>query len=270
MRRLARLVGFLLLIAGDAAAEGKDECSDCHRVAAERFSRSAMSRAAINPVFLAEWRDKGNDPACLDCHAPSAATGVVCVDCHGQGGHPYAPVAVPDACARCHDAPGEATVRSFRESLAARNGKTCLDCHLDGNQSHAFVGPSDPAFLRDVAQVRLALVEDGLVVTIRHRAGHSLPGGTTGRSAWLVVQGRSVDGGIIWEERRRFGWLSNGSVWQDNTLPPDRGVMIEIENPRRNGAVEVGAHLLYSRQAGWEPDGGTGFQELSRATMILR
>ncbi|OJX78601.1 hypothetical protein [Magnetospirillum sp. 64-120] len=259
-----------VLLAVDAAGQGMGDCSDCHRSVAESFSRSAMSRAAINPVFLAEWRDKGHDPACLGCHAPSTAAGVACVDCHGPGGHPYAPVAVPDTCGRCHDAPGEVTVRSFRDSSAARNGKTCLDCHLGGNQSHVFIGPSDPAYLRDVASLRLALAGDRLMVAIRHRAGHSLPGGTTGRAAWLVVQGRDGAGAITWQERRRFGWLNAESVWQDNTLPPDRGVMIEIENPGLADSVEVTARLLYSRRAGVEPDSGTGFQELSRATMILR
>lgn len=247
-------------------ASAAQDCLDCHREQAEEFSRTVMARAAANPVFQAEWAAGGKDPACLGCHAPSGGQGLGCVDCHGTGEHPYAPVAVPQVCARCHDAPGEATVRTFRASLAARAGKTCLDCHLaEGKGHHAFRGASDAGFLSGAARVRLMMRGDTLLTIVDHRAGHGFPGGTTGRAVWLVVRGVDRQGLAVWEETKRFGWLTDGHSWQDHTLGPDRNGMLEVQSPQRDGAVAVDARLLYSRQVRNQPGG----EELSRATMIL-
>lgn len=263
----AAFVATALLVLAWGAARAAEDCGDCHRGQAEEFARTTMARAAINPAFRAEWAEGGHDGACLGCHAPSGGQGVACADCHGGGNHPYAAVPVPGACARCHDAPGEATVRTYRASLAARAGKTCLDCHLGENAGHhAIRGASDPTFLHGIAQVRLALSGNVLVAAIRHSAGHALPGGTTGRAVWLVLRGLGVDGTTVWEERRRYGWLTDGRTWQDHTLAPDHGAIIEIENPERNAAISVEARLLYSRRPTAEPEG----EELSRATMTLR
>jgi len=267
MKKLALI---LVIVLAGLPALADEDCAACHRPQAEEFARTAMARAASTATFLKEWAEAKSDKACLTCHSPLGGAGIACRDCHG-GGHPYAAVAVPDVCARCHDAPGESTVRMFKTSLAARNGATCLDCHLEaGGGHHAFRGASDPTFLRNVATVQLALTDGRLIVSMRHTAGHSLPGGTTGRAVWLVLSGLSASGEHVWEERHRFGWRNDGQGWQDHSLAPDVASMVEVEAPQRNGATSVEARLLYGRQPGSKPNrGGLGLEELSKATMVL-
>lgn len=253
-------------------AQADEDCAPCHRVHAEEFAQTAMARSAATPAFQKEWAEANSDKACLACHAPSGRLGVACRDCHGGGEHPFASVAIPDACGRCHDAPGESTVRMFKGSNAARSGITCLDCHLEAGQGHhAFRGTSDPAFLQNVATVQLALADERLIVSIRHLAGHGLPGGTTGRAVWLVLRGLDLNGRTVWIERHRFGWRNDGSGWQDRSLAPDRATMVEIEAPGRDGTVAVEARLLYGRQPATKPAGEAtaGFEELSRAAISL-
>lgn len=261
----------LVVVLAGLPALADEDCASCHRPQAEEFAQTAMARAASTPTFLKEWAEAKSDKACLTCHSPSGGAGIACRDCHGGDGHPYAAVAVPDVCAQCHDAPGESTVRMFKTSLAARNGATCLDCHLDaGRGRHAFRGASDPSFLRNVATVQLAFSGERLIASIHHTAGHSLPGGTTGRAVWLVLRGFGISGEQVWEERRRFGWRNNGQGWEDSSLAPDVTSAVEIETPQRNGATSVEARLLYGRQPASKPRGvGLGFEELSKATMVL-
>jgi len=121
----------------------------------------------------------------------------------------------------------------------------------DGGFGHRFAGPSRPGFLVGVAWLRLALRREAdgsstVLVQIRHKAGHALPGGTTGRSVWLVVEGLDSQGQTIWSERARFGWehgLQGG--WKDRTLPPGRPVTLELPDAARGGVSRVGATLWY-------------------------
>ena len=168
-------------------------------------------------------------------------------------------------CARCHDAPGERTVQGFRASPAAAQGQTCLDCHLPEGRAasdHAFQGPSVPGFLDRVATLRLLLRQDPAtgpvaVVQVTHRAGHALPGGTTGRSVWLIVSGLGSDGAPVWSERVRFGWEHPPDQgWRDRTLPAGRPAVLELPQPGRQGAERLRAELWYRFAPGdWsEPD----------------
>ena len=213
-----------------------------------------MARAALGEQFRAERKKKGFPDYCQDCHAPTAGAGLVCSDCHGAGGHPYPKTSVPAVCVRCHDAAGESTVRRFRESAAARQGDDCLDCHLSGTGpavDHRFEGPSVAGFLDGIARVRLVLREGRrgrrtLVVRTTHRAGHALPGGTTGRSVWLVVTGLRANGAEVWREEVRFGWEHHGDKgWRDRTLPPGEPAILELPNPGRNGATRLHVGLYY-------------------------
>ncbi|TAN64896.1 MAG: hypothetical protein EPN20_07920 [Magnetospirillum sp.] len=261
----------MVILAGLPALAAED-CVECHRSQADEFAQTAMARAAATPSFLKEWADANSDRSCVACHSPSGSPGIGCPDCHGSDGHPYSAVAVPDACARCHDAPGESTVRMFKISLAARSGTTCLDCHLEaGRGPHAFRGPSDSSFLRNVATIHLVMGEGRLIVSMRHTAGHALPGGTTGRAVWLVLRGLDARGSQVWDERHRFGWLNDGRGWQDHTLAPDHGTIVEVEAPERNGAATVEARLLYGRQPATKPGSpSASFEELSRAIITLQ
>lgn len=258
------ILGFLaMLFPGVTVVEAIDResrpCADCHAAIVQTFATTRMAQGAGGEVFRREWMDQGAPEDCLVCHAPSGGAGLGCNDCHGRGGHPYPRLQVPDICARCHDAPGESTVRRFRERPPALQGKGCLDCHLPpgGTKAgHGFIGPSVPGFLDAVARLRLSLREDpdaGAIVLIQisHRAGHALPGGTTGRAVWLVVSGLEADDTPLWRETARFGWEQHGrDDWHDRTLPPGSHRLLEIALDDRASVRHVRAELWYRFVAG--------------------
>lgn len=272
-RFIVMLLGFGVPLAATAALrqdvspterDGRP-CVECHQAIVRSFTGTRMFRAASGARFLAEREAWGSPNHCLACHAPGGGAGVACADCHGSDGHPYPAVEVPRACARCHDAPGESTVRRYLESPAQRKGRDCLGCHLPGGEaaaSHGFRGPFTAGFLDGVAKVRLLLRRDagkGLVAVVRitHRAGHALPGGTTGRSVWLVATGIGKEGASVWREAFRFGWEhqeagsgEEGRAWRDRTLPPGRVTVIELPDAGRDGATALRAELIYRFRPG--------------------
>ena len=230
-------------------------CGECHVREQAEFNRSRMAVAARTPDFLDEWAEKGRPTACLDCHDPGRNGGVTCIDCHGTGGHPYPRMAVPRVCGQCHDAPGESTLRQYWKSPAARKGRDCLDCHLEEDVGHDFRGPSRPGFLQGVARLKIALRRDEggytALVRVRHRAGHALPGGTTGRAVWLVVEAVSGEGKPVAKSMFRFGWYHDPEKgWQDRTLPPGPDKVIEVPLPRGEPFRAVRAMLIYRFEPG--------------------
>lgn len=261
MRRLL----WLIWLPGLAAAEPQSappgpgqpsHCPDCHQQAYESFRRSRMAVAARTPDFLREWESKRRAARCLACHAPGGGEGVECGDCHGDTGHPYPQLETPGVCARCHDAPGELTVRSYRQSPSQRRGEGCLDCHLPpAGDSHDFAGPQRSGFMQGVARLHLSLRRDeegdALLVRISHRAGHALPGGTTGRSVWLLVDTLAQEGHRLAAYAYRFGWMHDSNRgWQDWTLPPGSGKVIEIPLKGNTEASSIEARLIYRFQPG--------------------
>ncbi len=218
--------------------------------------RSLMAVAAGTPDFISERGRSGKAAGCLKCHAPSGGEGVVCRDCHGDAGHPYPKLALPEACARCHDAPGELTVRSFSQSAAARRGADCLNCHLpEEGVSHDFKGPARAGFLNGVASLRIALRRDTggdtVLIRVSHRAGHALPGGTTGRSVWLVVEEYGENERLLVRSIFRFGWYHDPAKgWSDRTLPPGPGKIIELPSTAAGKVSRVEAKLLYRFRPG--------------------
>jgi hypothetical protein len=229
-------------------------CGDCHPRQQAGFQRSRMAMAARTPAFLEEWRQKGRPDTCFACHAPTRGAGVACTDCHGSAGHPYPGLSLPAVCAPCHDAPGELTLRSFRDSPAARRGEDCLSCHLPGEGfSHDFRGPRRRGFLQGIATLAIAFrrepAGDTALLRIRHRAGHALPGGTTGRAVWLLVEQRDVGGRVVAERHYRFGWLHSPTAgWRENSLPPGVGKVVEV--PLHEAAGVIRAKLIYRLRAG--------------------
>lgn len=275
---------WLILLPGMAASEpisvppGAGEtshCPDCHQQEHETFQRSRMAVAARTPDFLREWAGKGRVERCLACHAPSGGEGVACQDCHGDTGHPYPRLETPRVCARCHDAPGELTVRSYWQSPAARRGERCLDCHLaDTGSGHDFEGPMRAGFLEGIARLRLSLRRDDggdtLLIGISHKAGHALPGGTTGRSVWLVVETLTPGGRILASYVYRFGWYHDTSEgWRDRTLSPGPGKVIEIPLEGATEAASIEARLIYRFQPGSLEAPDPREVELDRARFAL-
>jgi hypothetical protein len=171
-------------------------------------------------------------------------------------------LATPQVCARCHDAPGESTVRSLLPSPAANDGQRCLSCHVSAaGGGHDFQGPTRPGFLADVARLRLSLRRDAegdrLLVHVRHRAGHALPGGTTGRAVWLLVDFLAREGRPLASFSTRFGWYHDAAQeWRDWTLPPGPGKVIEIAMDRGDETALIEARLIYRFRPGalHEPD----------------
>ncbi|MCW8980425.1 MAG: hypothetical protein OQJ83_03470 [Altibacter sp.] len=210
--------------------------------------------AARTPAFLDEWKQKGNPDSCFDCHSPTHSDGVHCTDCHSTNAHPYPKLHVPTVCVPCHDAPGEITIRSFRDSSAARRGEDCLACHLpDKVLSHDFRGPSRRGFLDGIASLTIAYRRDVegdiALLRIRHKAGHALPGGTTGRAVWLLVEQVDGQGVRLDEHQYRFGWLHSPTTgWRENTLPPGIGKVIEM--PLHEAAKMIRAKLIYRFRTG--------------------
>ncbi len=233
------------------------ECADCHPEQVASFGHSAMASAATGAAFLAEQAAASRPRRCLRCHAPGGGPGVTCADCHGDGPHPYPQVRQPAACGRCHDAAGENTLRSYRSSPAAAAGRRCSDCHAltEGRFSHDFRGPTRNGFLEGVATLRAFLRTDPeapvVVVRIHHRAGHALPGGTTGRAVWLRLQGLDRAGNRLWEEVRRFGWEHRtDGRWLDRTLPPGVPVLLELPVVTGSALHTLRLQLIYRFRPG--------------------
>lgn len=244
------LIALLVLVW--ACPVGAVDCSACHRREADEFARSAMARAASSPDFHASQSETGQSGTCRSCHAPSGGNGLVCGDCHGADGHGRATGLAAEVCARCHDAPGENTVRS------AAAGTDCRVCHAAG---HDFQGPSQPGFLDGVARLDLHLRRETenwtALLRISHRAGHALPGGTTGRSVWVEIVGRNERGLPVWRDLRRFGWVRDGQGhWKDLSLVRGRPAIVEFAIPNRSGALFVEARAVYRFRPGPfdEPD----------------
>ena len=265
---------FFLLPSSFAIAEA--DCSECHLEIQRHFATTAMAVAAQSGDFRKEWSEAKQNPECLSCHAPSGGAGIVCADCHGGGPHPYVRLKVPDVCARCHDAPGESTVRHHRASLAAKRNLNCLSCHVKSAEgTHAFIGATNAEFLSKAANLHLALRKENgrqvLLAAVRPRTGHAFPGGTTGRSVWLIVKGLGGDGAERWREVWRFGWYQRpDGAWEEATLAPDIGANLEVFEPGRNNALGVEAELVYRFRPGLLEEPDPRQVTISKAQMTLR
>ncbi len=129
-----------------------DNCQACHSKIHESWAAGAHSAAASNESFQAAWKEKGNDPACMSCHATGydkvnqtwQAEGVTCVACHPLNpNHPKESMPVDRTgklCGTCHT---EAYFE-WEASQHRSNNIACSACH-DPHQAN--LKSSDPATL---------------------------------------------------------------------------------------------------------------------------
>lgn len=231
-------------------------CEGCHPQQAETYQRSRMAIAARTVTFINEWKQKGQPDSCFNCHSPSLTQGVVCSDCHQGMNHPYNLASDIEICSRCHDAPGEITLTSYQQSPSSRKGERCSDCHLNIKATgHEFLGPSTAGFLNGVARLDIALRKEDentiAIVSIRHNAGHAVPGGTTGRSVWLVVDQLNTTGKVVRLSETRFGWQDHQQQgWKQNTLPAGRSTVVEIPIDSDPKLDKLRVKLIYRFEPG--------------------
>ncbi len=172
------------------------KCHGCH--APEPLHVTGLGK---RPRVRAEGRELGVD--CLACHG-------------GEGGVILGPRGAPSEahpsrvdpsftaegesrlCIACHDTnvgPVIGVAKGFDLDGAARRGLSCVGCHMAprerpaavdpdtgapgparAGRSHALQTPRDPAFLAQAFALEARRGEDGLILSIRNRAGHRLPG----------------------------------------------------------------------------------------------
>jgi hypothetical protein len=241
----------IITISVSANTDKKDNCISCHQDAVLSYQRSQMAQAASTKGFLKEWQQNGQADYCLDCHSPSRTQGVICQDCHAQDAHTVKPVLNETLCAQCHHAAGENTFRTYLNSPAAKQGAKCVSCHINIKKSgHEFIGPSSAGFMQGVARLKLSIrkQEDELIaiVQIRHSAGHALPGGTTGRSVWIVFESYDKDCTIVSSNHARFGWTKTFNKHMvDNTLAAGKTTVVEFPVSQMEKVVAIRARMLY-------------------------
>ncbi len=241
------VAGLLLWLASVPWVQAAPDCVACHVDHARDYASSAMAGSAADHAFQLEWAQSGRQARCLECHAPDGGAGVGCRHCHGAG-HGARGVGSPVACGRCHQQAFENTLARFREYRARGGRQSCLDCHAAGTAGtgHGFAGPSTVAFLDGVAWLTIHFRRSNpgptVVIGIRHRAGHGLPGGTAGRAVELEVQGKNARGVVIWRVFRRFGWQWEAGQWLDKSLAPLHITYIEL--PVAN-ATSIQSSLRY-------------------------
>ncbi len=242
---------FIMSTLGAADNDNRGNCIDCHQDAVQSYQRSQMARAASTPDFMREWQQNGRAEKCLDCHSPSRTQGIMCQDCHAQDLHTVKSVIDETLCAQCHHASGENTFRTYIHSPAGKQGISCVSCHLNFEQTgHEFIGPSTAGFLQGVASLRLSIrkQQDELsaIVQIRHTAGHALPGGTTGRSVWVVFESYDEDCRVIASSYARFGWMQSIKPHMiDNSLAPGKTALLEFPVSALEKVAAIRVRMLY-------------------------
>ena len=129
-----------------------ENCQACHAKIHDTWTTGSHSKAASNEAFLAAWKEKGNDPACMSCHATGydkvsgtwQAEGVTCVACHPlNANHPKESMAIDRTgklCGTCH------TEAYFEWEASTHRGNNiaCSSCH-DPHQAN--LKAADPATL---------------------------------------------------------------------------------------------------------------------------
>ena len=137
------------------------------------------------------------------------------------------------------------------QSPSALKGEDCSDCHMDmALFGHEFIGPTTPGFLEGIAKLSVAFRQDKdntmALISIRHIAGHALPGGTTGRSVWLVTNEMDSNGHITNTTSTRFGWINHETAkWRENTLPAGRNTVVEVPLSNMNRTRLLRIKLIY-------------------------
>ena len=122
--------------------QSQPACQNCHPDEHAAWKDTSHAKAALDPVFKAEFAKSHNQGDCLKCHTTGfdqtsgkfVWEGVTCEACHGtyKPGHPASetmqlPMA-STACRVCH----QAAFQEWEKSKHALQKIECFDCH----QSH--------------------------------------------------------------------------------------------------------------------------------------
>ena len=226
-------------------------CGGCHLQVYKEWAQSLHRHAWTNAnVRQATWDFKKR--ACRACHSPQPVLphslekapeyrdfnqddGVHCLSCHGLEdgvaatrtieGAPCKPKFEPRLvgtrlCYPCHQ-PTHQAYDEYLASDAFAVGVRCIDCHMPRRKdapgrSHGPHGGLNPEFIKKSFHWRCETTADALLVTLRNRTGHKLPGEIPSRS--LIVRVDYADDSTRYETLRRPAKTEDR---KDNRLLPD-------------------------------------------------
>ncbi len=188
------------------------------------------------PLLLEEAADFGKKPLPRAPEEEAHDLGVSCQTCHaGPGGAMHGPFGAQteahasakderfsDAgsnalCAACHRTtvgPVIGVAKDFELAQLAERGQSCVGCHMAplvrpiaaeqgtpayparAGRSHALQTPRDPAFLAQGFGLAVARAGGDVVLTIRNRAGHRVPG-LVGRRLVFTAEALDASGALL-------------------------------------------------------------------------
>lgn len=151
-------------VRGTERALGVD-CLGCHggedgMILGPRGAPSEAHPSRVDSSFTPEGRSR----LCIQCHDTNVGPVIGVAKGFDTGGAPERGL----SCVGCHMAP--------RERPAAVDPDSGAPGPARPGRSHALQTPRDPAFLAQAFALEARRVEGGLVLRIRNRAGHRLPG----------------------------------------------------------------------------------------------
>jgi hypothetical protein len=190
----------------------------------------------IPAPLLLEPADFGKKPLPRAPEEEALDLGVSCQTCHaGPGGAVHGPFGAPTEahasvqderfstagsnalCAACHRTtvgPVIGVAKDFELANLAERGQSCVGCHMAplvrpiaaeqgapayparAGRSHALQTPRDPAFLAQAFGLGVARVGGEVVLTVRNRAGHRVPG-LVGRRLVFTAEALDASGAVL-------------------------------------------------------------------------
>ena len=260
-----------------------EACGECHERVLHEWSQSLHHHAWTNANVRAATQDFAKEQ-CRACHSPMPVLGrdptampefrdfnhddgVHCLSCHGLEGGVAAARTVEGApcrprfdeqfvsaefCYPCHQLTHQA-YDEYYTSDAFAVGLRCADCHFPQRQdgpgrSHGPHGGLSEEFVKRSVHWSCRMEGDTVLVTLRNRTGHKLPGEIPSRA--LIVRVDREDAEALYVTLRRPGKTEDR---EDDRLLPDesRTLRFELDGmPLEQGHDSLEAVPAHSRGAG--------------------